>query len=137
MFSTLGRLVGHMSDRSSHTLVAVGAAVAFFAAVEFIVHEVLARLALPPLTGAVLDASLVGCSFGFAVWVLLLGNRERRLRVRMELERIAELNHEIRNALQIIIDSHFDSNPTRRDMVLESVSRVDAALKRVFPVVGG
>ncbi len=114
----------------------IAASVLLFGAVEFIVHEALARLALPPVAGASLDALLVGCAFGLALWVLLVGNRERRLRLRTELERIAELNHEIRNALEVIVRSHFDADAKRRDLVMESVTRIETVLERVFPVVG-
>lgn len=137
MFAPIGGFIGKLSDKPFHTTVAVATSVPFFGAFEFMVHELLAGLGLPGLADALLDALLVGLCFAFAVWVLLVGNRERRLRVRHELERIAELNHEVRNALQVIVHSHFDTDPQRRDMILESATRIDAVLKRLFPVVGG
>ncbi len=137
MLTALGRLIGYVSDKPAHTAVAVILSAPFFGVIEFMVHEALAQLDVPPLVDALLDSFLVGCAFAFGVWALLAGNRERRARVRQDLERIAELNHEIRNALQIILHSQFGADPERRDMILESVTRIDGVLRRVFPVVGG
>jgi hypothetical protein len=52
------------------------------------------------------------------------------------LERIAQLNHEIRNALEVITHAHFDMDAERRAMVLESVTRIDSVLRHVFPPFG-
>jgi hypothetical protein len=57
--------------------------------------------------------------------------------VRHDLERIAELNHEIRNALEVIAHSHYDAETEHRELVLKCVTRIDTVLKRLFPVVGG
>jgi two-component sensor histidine kinase len=67
------------------------------------------------------------------MWLGLTGVGERRRHVREELARIRELNHVIRNALQIIADSQFDADARRKAMVLESVGRIDMVLNRVFP----
>jgi len=137
MVTGFGRLIGHISDNPSHTALAVAFSVVVFGGIEFTIHETLLQLHMRPFADAVSDALLVGCSFGLAVWVLLLGNRERRMRVRRDLERIAELNHEIRNALQVIAYSYVGADDKCRALVVESVSRIDAVLRRVFPVVGG
>lgn len=137
MFPRLGRLVGNVSDSPSYRYAAAIFSVIVFGVIEFATHRGLAQLELPPFADAVMDAGLVGLSFGLAVWALLVGNCERRTRVRRDLERISELNHEIRNALQVIAHSHFDADAAHRQMVMDSVARIDAVLKRVFPVVGG
>jgi hypothetical protein len=125
-----------VSDTRFQTRIAVAVSVVCFAAIEFFAHFLLLYLRIPPLADAVADALLMGVAFGLAVWMLLVANRERRARVRQDLERIAEINHEIRNALQVIAHSHFDADATRREMVMESVARIDDVLKRLFPVVG-
>jgi hypothetical protein len=137
MFGRLGQFIGHVSDNPSHTRIAVVMSVLIFGAVEGTVHELIAQLDMPPVSGALIDGILVGGSFGLAVWVLLVGNRERRMRVHEDLKRISELNHEIRNALEVIMHSHFDADAKHRDIVMESVTRIDAVLKRVVPGVGG
>ncbi len=137
MFSNLGSLAGKVSDRQSYTRISVASSVVFFGAVEFAAHELVAQLDIHPLADAMIDAALVGSAFGFAFWIVLAGMRERRLRVRQDLERIAELNHEVRNALEVIVHSQHSAESKCREMVMESANRIDGVLKRLFPVVGG
>lgn len=137
MFRALGRMVGYLSDTPLRMGVAVVVSAVLLGAIEFMVHELLRNLNVSPLTDAALDALLLGLSSGLAVWILLTGQHERRARVRQDLLRIAELNHEIRNALQVISYSQFDATAKQRDLVIESVSRIDDVLRRVVPVVGG
>jgi hypothetical protein len=137
MFARLGRVIGYFSDTPTRTCIAVVISGMAFATVELLIHLVMRRIALPSTNLVFLDASVVGMAGGLAGWVLLRGNRERRQRVRLELERISELNHEVRNALQVISHSHFDAKPEHREMVFQSIDRIDAVLKRLFPVLGG
>ena len=133
----LGAIIGHLSDKRSRSLVTVVFCFVGFGVIEFLSHEVLARTRLSPFGNAVLDAAIVGFSFSIAIWFLLAGNRERRNRVREELERIAELNHEVRNALEVIVHSHYlDTDSQHREMVFESVKRIDKVVKRVSRIVG-
>lgn len=115
---------------------AVAFSIIFFGLVEFGVHQLVATFELQSDAVAVMDAVVMGVSIGLAVWLLLVGNCERRTRVREDLECIAELNHEVRDALQVIAHSHFDADSAHREMVMDSVARIDAVLKGVFPVVG-
>lgn len=137
MFARLGRVIGYFSDTTTRTLAAVLASFLAFAGIELLVHVVLRRLSPSSPNLVFLDASIVGAVGGSLCWLQLRGNRDRRRRVRLELARISELNHEVRNALQVISHSHFDANDERREMVLQSVDRIDAVLKRLFPVLGG
>jgi len=137
MFRRLGVLIGHVSDIRLYRMAAIAFSVLCFGALEFVVHKGLTRLYAITHTVALIDAALVGSSFGLAVWVLLVANAERRRRIRQDLEQIAELNHEIRNALQVITHSHFDAETKHRRMVLESVARIERVLERVTTVAGG
>jgi hypothetical protein len=133
MFHRLGVLIGHVSDTPSQTRIAVLLGIPAFGLMEFAFHIGLARLGASPVIDAAIDAALTGIFFGLVLWSFLTAISERRKRVRQDLERIAELNHEIRNALEIIAHSHFAAEARHRAMVLESVSRIDVVLKRVFP----
>lgn len=137
MFARLGRVIGYLSDTPLRTFLAVIVCGIAFATVEGVIHVGVRRMALPSAGLVLLDASVVGIAGGLAIWVLLRGNRERRRRVRQEVARISELNHEIRNALQVISHSHFNASLEHREMVFQSVDRIDAVLKRLFPVIGG
>jgi hypothetical protein len=134
MFHRLGVLIGHVSDTPSQTKIAVLLAILASGLLEFTFHVGLSRLGVSPLTDAVVDAALCGIFFGLVLWSFLAAIGQRRNRVRQDLERIAELNHEIRNALEVIVDSHFDAEAPHRNIVLESVNRIDVVLKRIFPV---
>jgi hypothetical protein len=137
VFHRLRSLFAHFADIPLRVNIMVMVGILISSLVEFALHMGLARGGVTPVIDGALDATLVGCFVGLVLWVLLAGIRERRLRVRQHLEHIAELNHEVRNALQIIADSQFDAETERRDMVLRSVRRIDLVLKRVFPLLGG
>ncbi len=133
MFHRLGVLIGHVSDTPSQTWIAVLLGIPAFGLTQFAFHLGLAWLGASPLTDAAIDATLAGIFFGAVLWLLLSAIRERRVRVRQDVKRIAELNHEIRNALEVIAYAHFDAESKHRAMVLESVNRIDVVLKRIFP----
>lgn len=136
MFHQLGSLIGRASDTPTHTAITVMLSTLVFGIVEFTIHMGLAHVGVPATADAVFDSALCGVSFGLLLWLFLAAIRERRQRIREELTRISEVNHEIRNALQIITHSHFNAETQHRDMVIDSVNRIDAVLKRIFPTVG-
>jgi two-component sensor histidine kinase len=136
MFRQLGSLIGRASDSTQQRAITVLISAFAFGALEFALHMGLARLGVPALMDAAVAAGLCGLTFGLLLWLFLAAIRERRRRVKEELDRISEVNHEIRNALQIITHSHFNAEPQHRDMVLDSVTRIDAVLKRIFPTIG-
>ena len=134
MLRQLDTLVGHVSDTIRYRLLASLVSALCFGVLEFTVHQLLARTDISPLADSLVDAISIGLLVGVAVWVALLVKSERRQRLRKDLERIGELNHEIRNALQVIRYSHFDADGQHQAMVIESVERIDAALKRLVPL---
>lgn len=137
MFRRLGFFIGYFSDKPSRSLIAVAFCFVGSGLMEFFIHEALRSSHLSAFGDAVLDSLIVALSFSLAIWFVLAGNRERRKRVQEEMERIAELNHEIRNALQVIVHSHYsDEDVGHRQMVLESVKRVGTVVKRVSRIVG-
>jgi hypothetical protein len=84
---------------------------------------------------AIVDASTVGTFAAVAAGALLSATRARRILVLKEMERVAELNHEVRNALQVIMHSHYGEVSDHAAMVLESVQRIEKTLKTLFPSV--
>jgi uncharacterized membrane protein len=50
-----------------------------------------------------------------------------------EMHTVAELNHHVRNALQVIRDSHLLPEDKQAQAVIESVERIDNTLRRLFP----
>jgi hypothetical protein len=49
------------------------------------------------------------------------------------MEKVAELNHHVRNALQVIRDSHLLPEERQAQAVIESVERIDRTLRHLFP----
>jgi len=72
-------------------------------------------------------------------YLLLMGARARRLAFLEHLRKIAELNHNVRNALAVIQSTQYlsqDSAEQNRRIVLASVDRIDQTLSHLFPTIG-
>lgn len=84
------------------------------------------------------DALVSGTLAGTLVWIVLRLVHGRRRRLIEYVRRVADLNHHIRNAMQIIVYqatlSHTD--PQEIEQVESAVRRVDAALHEIFPILG-
>ena len=89
------------------------------------------------VASALADAAILGgLATGFTILVLSAA-RDRHRKVQDDLRRIAELNHRIRNALQIIVygeASRLDCDG--RTAVIQGVEKIDATLKEMFPLIG-
>jgi hypothetical protein len=60
--------------------------------------------------------------------------RERRARVQKQLRTIAEMNHHIRNALQVIAYASAASDKTQSvELISQSVERIEWALREILP----
>jgi hypothetical protein len=82
---------------------------------------------LSPLLGDILDASVTGVLAAFAIGIALKRAREQRIRIQNELDTVAELNHHVRNSLQIILGTEtLRTEPAQR--ILESVRRIERAI---------
>lgn len=136
MLAKLGAIVGIFSDRRALTGLAALACGLLFGALEYGIMRGITDSGLPAEFQNLIDAGIMALGTGTFAWVMLFANRARRRRMREEIARIAELNHEIRNALQVIAHSQYAAKGEHRDLVLQSVSRIDAVMKRVVPMVG-
>ena len=83
-----------------------------------------------------LEASdaLAGVVAGVLVFRILQYERDRRRALRQRLEIIADMNHHVRNALQVISLSAYSSSDRQQlEAIKESVSRIQWALREVLP----
>lgn len=137
MLVQIGEFIGRISDRLD-SLVAASCMVAIaFWFFDYSLEIELAESGVRPEVHAELLALLVGLGAGFAAFALLLSRRERRRMIYDELRRVAELNHQLRNALEIIADAHYIAeNETHRRLILETVESMDTNLKQLFPALG-
>ncbi len=108
-----------------------------FGLFEFAVSRWFIGVNISPNLHAALQASIVGIGAGVSLWLLLLGIIERRKMVADELHRVAELNHAIRNSLELIVLAHYsETDCEHKTIVLECTNRIDQTLRKLFPVIG-
>ncbi len=95
----------------------------------FIVHEHEPRQLVIEASGCV--AALIA---GALVFRLLQYQQERRRQLLQRLEVIAEMNHHVRNALQVISLSAFSyADQQQLVAIKESVNRIQWALREILP----
>jgi len=78
---------------------------------------------------------LTGLACGSLFYTLGRHEKERRERIDQRLHLIAEMNHHIRNALQVITFSVFDpkGREVSMDKIRQAVERIQWALREVLP----
>jgi hypothetical protein len=135
MLASLAGYIGRVSDRRSH--------IAWFSvcvfAVFFLVDALIDRVTIDvdPKLHAFIQACLVGLAAALVSLVLLTARRERRRILREEINRVVELNHRLRNALQVITDAEFGGTvETRKRMISDTVRSMDLTLHQLFPTLG-
>ncbi len=93
----------------------------------FLVHE--SRIAAIGVSD-VLSAAIAGG----LIFRLLQYERERRRVIRQRLETIADMNHHIRNALQVISGTAYSAADQEQLIAIrESVGRIQWALREILP----
>ncbi len=77
---------------------------------------------------------LTGAFAGGLIFLLLLYQRERRRVIRQRLDTIADMNHHIRNALQVISGTAYSAADQEQLIAIrESVGRIQWALREILP----
>jgi len=77
--------------------------------------------------------ALTGIVAGFLFFTLTNNERLRRKLVRERLSTIAEMNHHIRNALQVITYATAADTGESMELIRNSVERIEWALREVLP----
>lgn len=77
--------------------------------------------------------ALTGIVAGFLFYSLTNSQRLRRKLVRERLRTIAEMNHHIRNSLQIITYATAADTEESVELIRDSVERIEWALREVLP----
>lgn len=129
-----GTFLMQLCDSRRRVIVASLVTGAAAGAVEFAVHRAIRMMSLPNEMHGALDAASVAVAVTVGIGALLLAARERRKRVLQQVARVAELNHQVRNALQVIVHSQYVADSRHTAIVLESVERIERTLKELFPV---
>ena len=124
--------LGEISSRK--TLLLIFAFVIIVGAAGLLFDRLLIREGASRLDLMIASNALTGCVAGILLLQIVRRERERRAVIRERLQIVSEMNHHIRNALQVI--SFFVSKEKDQEtveMVRSSVDRIQWALKEVLP----
>ena len=128
-----------MSDRSGEDSTfkswATVVAVAFVVSVVGLLFDrLLVREGIPRYDLMAISNSLTGIVAGGFFWQAKRLDRERRQFIRERLHTISEMNHHIRNALQVI-SFYSGKDPDEQTIVAlgQAVNRIEWALSEVLP----
>lgn len=95
----------------------------------FVLHESKSRTVAISVSD-----TLAAVIAGVLVYRLLQYERDRREQLRQRLEVIAEMNHHVRNALQVISFYGYSTDSEQQlERIREGVNRIQWALKEVLP----
>ncbi len=137
MRALITRAVAFISRNRLGMWLTVFAATLLFGLFEFAVSRWLIEIHIPPNLHCAVQATIVALGAGFALWLILHGIIDRRRLIEDELCRVAELNHTLRNALEVIVLAHFNgADYEHKAMVLECTNKIDQKLKELFPAIG-
>jgi hypothetical protein len=131
----LGTFIVELGDSRLRAMVAAVVFGTGAGACEYLIHQTLRRTRFAQSVDAFMDATLIGIVTAIAVAIWLFATRQRRKQVLSEMAKVTELNHHVRNALQVIAHSHYGSADDHAEIVLESVDRIERTLKELFPGV--
>ena len=105
--------------------------------IEAVIHLGVRTSNAPPLVEALTDSIILGIFAAFFALLVLTAAWDRHHKLQDDLRRIAELNHQVRNALQIIVyGENFPDIATRRSAVMAGVEKIEGTLREMFPLVG-
>ena len=102
-------------------------------AVGFGFDRLLARDGVTRIDILLVSNALTGIVAGFLFYTLTNNERLRRKLVEERLRTIAEMNHHIRNSLQIITYATAADTEQSVELIRDSVERIEWALREVLP----
>ena len=106
------------------------------AALGFGLNSFLFREGIPRRDLMLMSSSIIGIVAGLLFYQFLRNERIKHEVVQQRMRTIAELNHHIRNALQVIRyagGSKSSSDASQLQLINEAVARIDWALREVLP----
>lgn len=134
MLQQVGRFLLRAREKGPERIAVVIAVFVFFGGLDFVVEWVLDVTEIPLSAHGVVDGFIVGAFAALITWALYEAARKEKLRIRKALESEAQLNHEIRNALEVIGQAgYLISDVSLKNAVSESVHRIDSILKQWKP----
>lgn len=133
----LESFLGGVSDSRAKTTIAALLAGLLAIALTFGLTELLQGWSPSGALGDLFEAVIAGGLATALVWVLFDIARTRRLRLMAYVQQVADLNHHVRNALQVIrfqaAVSTAEADALGR--INEAVGRIDRALRDMYPLI--
>ncbi len=100
---------------------------------KFFLVRTLLSIGVPREALQAQDAILSAALSAALVWMLLMAVRVKRTQLEEQIGVVADLNHNIRNALEVIFNSDYLLKSEKATAILESVERIDNTLKVLMP----
>jgi hypothetical protein len=100
---------------------------------EFATHMAVDHMNTPPAYHALIDAAMVALITIALMGVCIASAKARRHAVLDQVRTASELNHHLRNALQVITQSRYLPEEKQAEAVFSSIDRIDETLKRLTP----
>ena len=120
-------------DSSLVVVVALLICGAIAGALEFMTHIAVDRMHTPLAYHAFIDASVITLMTIALVGVGITSARARRESSIRQIRTAEELNHHLRNALQVIAQSRYLPEDKQAKAVFDSMDRIAGALRRLTP----
>lgn len=91
---------------------------------------------ISPKYASELLAIVIGTAFGIITFIEVQAVQQRRRKVFEDLQVVASLNHNVRNALQSIqYAAHLSTSAENLQIINDSVRRIDDTLRDLFPAI--
>lgn len=100
---------------------------------EFFTHLAVGHMNVPAEYHAFIDASVIALMTIALVGVCFASARTRRKVMLEQIRTASDLNHHLRNALQVITQSRYLPEEKQNEAMYSSIDRIDEALRRLSP----
>lgn len=124
--------VAVLTQTHRRIVVASCVVVGILAVTDYELLSALAHLNVPRTSIRMENAIVTGCMGAALTWALLTMVALRRQYLGAKVRVIAELNHELRNALDVILSSGYLPEGERLPALYESANRIDKALTQLM-----
>ncbi|HEY6351367.1 MAG TPA: hypothetical protein VI636_18330 [Candidatus Angelobacter sp.] len=109
--------------------------IAMVTALGFLLNVLLLHEGIPRMDLMLLSSLITGIAAGWLFYQFLRNERTKQEALQQRIQTVAELNHHIRNALQVIRyagGSKSTSDAMQLQLINEAVARIDWALREVL-----
>ena len=134
LLDRLGTFLVEISDTRRGRILLVLAIAAIASVIEYLLHIAVVTFVPEEALGRILDSLTIGIVIAIITAIEIKAVQQRRNKVFEDMRVVRELNHHVRNALQVI--SYAARVPETKQQVAiidESVARIDSTLKELFP----